>query len=81
MYDLKTKLSSKGKITEVLGNNTYVADCGSGLQHISGDVGVGETSKKKKVILSDLCGTETNWFILVLICSLPIVFEKFQKFT
>ena len=38
MYDLKTKLSSKGKITEVLGNNTYLADCGKGPQHISGDV-------------------------------------------
>ena len=38
MYDLKSKLSSKGKITEVLGNNTYLADCGNGPQHISGDV-------------------------------------------
>ena len=36
--DLKSKLSSKGKITEVLGNNTYLADCGNGPQHISGDV-------------------------------------------
>ena len=38
VYDLKSKLSSKGKITEVLGNNTYLADCDKGLQHISGDV-------------------------------------------
>ena len=38
VYDLKTKLSSPGKITEVLGNNTYLADCGNGPQHISGDV-------------------------------------------
>ena len=38
MYDLKSKLSSKGKITEVLGNITYLADCGNGPQHISGDV-------------------------------------------
>ena len=38
MYDLKSKISSKGKITEVLGNNTYLADCGNGPQHISGDV-------------------------------------------
>ena len=38
VYDIKSKLSSKGKITEVLGNNTYLADCGKGPQHISGDV-------------------------------------------
>ena len=38
MYDLKTKLSSAGKITKVLGNNTYLADVGNGPQHISGDV-------------------------------------------
>ena len=38
VYDLKSKLSSTGKITEVLGNNTYLADCGNGPQHISGDV-------------------------------------------
>ena len=38
VYDLKSKLSFTGKITEVLGNNTYLADCGSGPQHISGDV-------------------------------------------
>ena len=38
IYDLKTKLSSKGKIVEVLGSNTYLADCGNGPQHISGDV-------------------------------------------
>ena len=38
MYDLKSKLSSTGRIIEVLGNNTYLADCGNGPQHISGDV-------------------------------------------
>ena len=38
VYDLKSKLSSTGKITEVLGNNTYLADSGNGPQHISGDV-------------------------------------------
>ena len=38
MYDLKTKLSSRGKVVEVLGNNTYSVDCGKGLQHVSGDV-------------------------------------------
>ena len=38
MYDVKTKLSSKGKIIEVLGNNTYLADCGEGPKHVSGDL-------------------------------------------
>ena len=38
VYDLKSKLSSTGRIIEVLGNNTYLADCGNGQQHISGDV-------------------------------------------
>ena len=38
VYNLKSKISSKGKIVEVLGNNTYLADCGKGPQHISGDV-------------------------------------------
>ena len=38
IYDLKTKLSHKGKIIEVLGNNTYLAEYGKGPQHISGDV-------------------------------------------
>ena len=38
IYDLKTKLSAKGKIIEVLGNNTYLADVGNGPTHISGDV-------------------------------------------
>ena len=38
VYDLKTKLSSRGKIVEVLGNNNYLVDCGKGAQHISGDV-------------------------------------------
>ena len=38
VYDLKTKLSSRGKIVEVLGNNNYLVDCGKGSQHISGDV-------------------------------------------
>lgn len=38
VYDLKTKLSSRGKILEVLGNNNYLVDCGKGSKHISGDV-------------------------------------------
>ena len=38
MYDLKSKLSSTGEVLEVLGNNTYLIDCGNGPQHISGDV-------------------------------------------
>ena len=38
IYDLRTKLSHKGKILEVLGSNTYLADYGKGPQHISGDV-------------------------------------------
>ena len=35
VYNIKSKLSSKGQITEVLGNDTYLADCGKGPQHIS----------------------------------------------
>ena len=38
VYDLKTKLSARGRIVEVLGNNTYLADVGNGPTHISGDV-------------------------------------------
>ena len=38
VYDIISKLSSKGKIAEVLSNNTDLADCGKGPQHISGDV-------------------------------------------
>ena len=38
VYDLKSKLSSTGRVLEVLGNNTYLIDCGNGPQHISGDV-------------------------------------------
>ena len=38
VYDLKSKLSARGKVVEVLGNNTYLVDCGKGPQHISGDV-------------------------------------------
>ena len=38
VYDNRTKLSAAGKILEVLGNNTYLADCGKGPQHISGDL-------------------------------------------
>ena len=37
VYDNRFKISSAGKITEVLGNNTYLADCGKGPQHVSGD--------------------------------------------
>ena len=38
VYDNRSKLSATGKILEVLGNNTYLADCGKGPQHISGDL-------------------------------------------
>ena len=38
VYDNRTKLSAAGKILEVLGNDTYLADCGKGPQHISGDL-------------------------------------------
>ena len=39
VYDNRFKLSSAGKILEVLGNNTYLADVeGKGEQHVSGDV-------------------------------------------
>ena len=37
IYDNRFKISSAGKILEVLGNNTYLADCGKGPQHVSGD--------------------------------------------
>ena len=37
VYDLKTKLSSRGTVKKVLGNNTYSVDCGKGPQHVSGD--------------------------------------------
>ena len=37
VYDVKSKLSSKGRICEVLGNNTYLADVGDGPRHVSGD--------------------------------------------
>ena len=37
VYDNRFKLSSVGKIIEVLGNNTYLTDCGKGPQHVSGD--------------------------------------------
>ena len=38
VYDNRSRLSATGKILEVLGNNTYLADCGKGSQHISGDL-------------------------------------------
>ena len=38
VYDNRTKLSSSGNILEVLGNNTYLADCGNGPKHVSGDL-------------------------------------------
>ena len=38
VYDNKSKLSAEGKILDVLGNNTYLADCGKGPQYISGDL-------------------------------------------
>ena len=37
IYDNRTKLTSKGKILEVLGNNTYLAEAGSGPKHVNGD--------------------------------------------
>ena len=38
VYDNRTKLSTAGKILEVLGRNTYLVECGKGPQHISGDL-------------------------------------------
>ena len=38
VYDNHTKVSSSGNIVEVLGNNTYLADCGNGPKHVSGDL-------------------------------------------
>ena len=37
VYDNKSKLSTDGKIIEVMGNNNYLVECGKGPQHISGD--------------------------------------------
>ena len=37
VYDFKTKLSARGMVKKVLGNNTYTVDCGKGPQHVSGD--------------------------------------------
>ena len=37
VFDFKTKLSARGVVKEVLGNNTYAVDCGKGPQHVSGD--------------------------------------------
>ena len=37
VYDNKTKLSTDGRIVEVMGNNNYLVECGKGPQHISGD--------------------------------------------
>ena len=47
IYDLKTKLSHSGKILEILGRNTYLADFGNGPQHISGDIISKKTNKSK----------------------------------
>ena len=50
MYDNRFKLSSTGKILEVLGNNTYLAEVeGKGEQHVSGDVlsKVGEVASRQ----------------------------------
>ena len=35
VYDILTKLASKGNIADVLSSNTDLTDCGSGLQQIS----------------------------------------------
>ena len=45
--DLKSKLSHSGKIIEVLGRNTYLADYGNSPQHVSGDV-ISKMSNKSK---------------------------------
>ena len=37
VFDFKTKLSARGVVKKVLGNNTYTVDCGKGPQHVSGD--------------------------------------------
>ena len=34
---MKTRLSSRGTVKKVLGNNTYSVDCGKGPQHVSGN--------------------------------------------
>ena len=49
VYDNHTKVSSGGTIVEVLGNNTYLADTGSGPKHVSGDLisRVSETATRK----------------------------------
>ena len=38
VYDNRSRLSTAGKVLEVLGNNTYLVECGKGPQHISGDL-------------------------------------------
>ncbi|CAL4189531.1 unnamed protein product, partial [Meganyctiphanes norvegica] len=38
IYNNHTKLSSKGTILEILGTNNYLADCGDGPKHVSGDL-------------------------------------------
>ena len=50
IYDNRTKLSGKGKILEVLGNNTYLADSGSGPKHVSGDL-ISRVSEKSERII------------------------------
>ena len=37
VFDFKTKLSARGVVKAVLGNNTYEVDCGKGPRHVSGD--------------------------------------------
>ena len=56
VYDLKSKLSYTGKIIEVLGNNTYLADYGNGPQHVSGDVisKVSDMSKRQIGVSQDV---------------------------
>ena len=50
VYDNKTRLSTAGKIMEVLGRNTYLVECGKGPQHISGDL----ISKVPEVVNRDI---------------------------
>ena len=69
IYDNRTKLSGKAKILEVLGNNTYLADSGSGPKHVSGDLISSVSEKAERVIgggdilIQDI-GNDLNDFIV-----------------
>ena len=49
IYDAHTKVSQKGKIVEVLGRNTYLADVNGLAKHVSGDV----VSKVRPSVIAD----------------------------